>query len=252
MVDPRGGALEVRDRDDLTGSDFHQDDCTALSLEEGQLLSEVTLYDTLNIHIEGRVDTDTIDRGLADGLLVATHIIEGELLAQFPPQEVIVAKLQPKAAFGQSSLGTVIDMPNRTVGERTEGIDAATLVLGVDEFAEESLLIPIRASLLHDKGLSLLEGAVLNVGHVCRIDDTVARLRLEALTPTLFELRLGKLTLGEVKGSIHQLCQRVQPSFILGTELEDTLALGLLLTISILRRKSTTQGLQSLVTEVKK
>ena len=251
MVDSGGSALEVGDGDDLTCRYFHQDDCTTLCLEEGQLLSKIVLYDTLDIHIEGRVNADSIDRRSADDLLVATHIVEGELLAQFPTQEIVVAKLQPKASLGQSTFGAVVDMTNRTVSKRTKGIDTATLVLGIDELTEESLLISIRSSLLHHKWLGLLESSVLDIGQILRIDSAVTRLRLEALTPACFELRFGELALGEVEGLIHQLRQRVQPGFVFGTQLEDALAFGLLLTISILRGKGVTQGLERLMTEVK-
>ena len=215
------------------------------------MLTEIVLYDTLDIHIEGRVDADSIDRRSADDLLVATHIVEGELLAQFPTQEIVVAKLQPKASLGQSTFGAVVDMTNRAVGKRTEGIDTATLVLGIDELAEESLLISIRSSLLHHKGLGLLEGTVLDIGQILRIDSAVTRLRLEALAPAFFELRFGELALGEVEGLIHQLRQRVKPGFVFGTQLEDTLALSLLLAISILRGKRVPEGLKRLMTEVK-
>ena len=251
VVDARCGALEVGDRDDLTRLDLHQDDGTALRLEVGELLAEIALHDALDIHVQGRVDACPIDGGLADGLLVATHIIEGELLTELPTEEIVVAKLKTEARLRQPAIGTVVDMPDGAVSQRTEGIDTTALILRIDELGEEALLIPIGARLMDDEGLCLLEGAVLDVGYVGRIDRAVAGLGIEALLPACLELGLSELACREVEGIGHQLGQRVQASFILGTKLEDLLALGLLLAIAILRREGLTQRLEGFVSEVK-
>ena len=250
VVDARGGALEVGDRDDLTRLDLHQDDGTTLGLEVGELLAEVALHDALDIHVEGRVDACPIDGGLADGLLVATHVVERELLTELPTEEIVVAKLKTEAGLRQPAIGTVIDMPDGAVSQRTEGIDTTALILRIDELAEEALLIPIGARLMDDEGLCLLEGAVLDVGYISRIDDAVAGLGVEALLPARLELGLSELSRREVEGIGHQLGQRIEAGLVFGAELEDLLALSLLLAVAILRREGLTQGLEGFVTEV--
>ena len=125
-------------------------------------------------------------------------------------------------------------MPDGAVSQRTEGIDTTALILGIDELAEEALLMLIGARLLDDEGLCLLKGAVLDVGHVSGIDDAVAGLGVEALFPASLELGLGELACREVKGIGHQLGQRVEACLVFGAELEDLLALSLLLAIAIL------------------
>ena len=90
-VDTRCSTLEVGDRYHLTRLHFHQDDRPALCLELGELLTEVTLHDALDIHVEGGVDAGTIDGGLTDDVLVLPHIIEEEASSDFPTEEVVVA-----------------------------------------------------------------------------------------------------------------------------------------------------------------
>ena len=84
-------------------------------------------------------------------------------------------------------------MPDGAVSQRTEGIDTTALILRIDKLAEEALLIPIGARLMDDEGLCLLEGAVLDVGYVGRIDSAVTGLGVEALLPACLELGLSEL-----------------------------------------------------------